>query len=387
VQQRFIMQNVHSQAAIIGGGIMGAATALALRRFGVSVTLIERDLCGSRSSGVNYGGVRRQGRGPLQLPLAQRAHRIWGDVRALIGTDGEYVRSGHLKLARTEADMAALCEYRDRTRDFDLGLELLSRRELQRRWPWLGGSVVGGSLCPEDGHANPRLIAPAFARAARNAGTQIFENTRVEAVVHGPGGFELSCSPGLRVRSEVLVNCAGAWAGSIAAQFGEPVPMVHGHPVMAVTEPLPLFMDLSLGMEGGGIYGRQVSRGNCVIGGTKGYAIDDERARPSDDAILSVMRQALALLPALQHAHVIRCWTGTEGYLPDKQPVIGTSATTPGLFHAFGFAGAGFQIGPAVGAALAETIFSGQSSTSLGAFSVARFQTRAAAVAADTVHP
>lgn len=364
----------HSDVAIIGGGIVGASTALALRRFGLSVTLIERDLCGSRSSGVNYGGVRRQGRAPIQLPLAQRAHRIWQDIRSLIGTQGEYVRSGHLKLARTDADMEKLCAYRDLTREFDLGLELVSKHELRRRWPWLGDSFAGASLCPEDGNANPRLIAPAFARAARDAGTQVFEQTRV-ASVNRASAFEITCDTGLQVRSDVLVNCAGAWAGRIAAQFGEPVPMVHGHPVIAVTEPLPVFMDLSLGMEGGGIYGRQVARGNCIIGGTRGYAIDDERARPSDDAILSVMRQGLELLPALRNAHVIRTWTGTEGYLPDKQPVIGASATTPGLFHAFGFAGAGFQIGPAVGVAVAETIAQGFTDTALDAFSVTRFQT------------
>jgi hypothetical protein len=78
---------------------------------------------------------------------------------------------------------------------------------------------------------------------------------------------------------------------ALAAQFGEPVPMKPGHPVMAVTEPLPVFMDLSLGMEGGGIYARQVARGNVVFGGGHGHAIDDERARPSDDVLLGTMRQ------------------------------------------------------------------------------------------------
>ena len=45
-----------------------------------------------------------------------------------------------------------------------------------------------------------------------------------------------------------------------------------GHPQMAVTEPLPLFLNFSLGVEGGGAYARQVARGNCVIGGGRGHA-------------------------------------------------------------------------------------------------------------------
>lgn len=83
------MEKLAADVAIIGGGIVGASAALALRRMGFSVTLLERDFCGSRSSGVNYGGVRRQGRPLSQLPLAQRAHGIWGRLQELIGIDGE----------------------------------------------------------------------------------------------------------------------------------------------------------------------------------------------------------------------------------------------------------------------------------------------------------
>jgi sarcosine oxidase subunit beta len=170
-----------------------------------------------------------------------------------------------------------------------------------------------------------------------------------------------------------LLNCAGAWAGHIAAQFNEAVPMVSAHPVMAVTEPLPAFMNLSLGVEGGGIYARQAPRGNCVIGGSRGFALDDLRARPSREAIGLVLARSVELLPSLRHAHVIRTWSGTEGYLPDHEPVIGRSQTTPGLIHAFGFAGAGFQTGPAVGEVLAELVCHGRSSTPIDAFSIARF--------------
>lgn len=60
---------------------------------------------------MNYGGVRRQGRPLSQLPLSQRAHEIWGQLPQLIGIDGEYQRSGHLKLARSLNDLRALQDY------------------------------------------------------------------------------------------------------------------------------------------------------------------------------------------------------------------------------------------------------------------------------------
>lgn len=368
-----MMEKIVSDVAIIGGGIMGASAALALRQMGFTVTLLERDFCGSRSSGVNYGGVRRQGRPLTQLPLAQRAHAIWSRLPELIGIDGEYQRSGHLKMARSEADLASLEAYRERSRGFGMGLQMLSAADLRTQHPWLGARAVGGSFCPDDGHANPRLVSPAFARAAVRLGADIREQTRVDTMVHDGRHFVLTSGVALEVRARYLLNCAGAWAGAVAAHFGEAVPMVSGHPVMAVTEPLPMFMNLSLGVEGGGIYARQAPRGNCVIGGSQGYALDADRARPSRDALSLVLARTVELLPKLRHAHIIRSWSGTEGYLPDREPVLSPSATTPGLFHGFGFAGAGFQIGPAVGAVLADLVRDGTTATPIAAFSISRF--------------
>lgn len=379
-------ERVHTEVAIVGGGIMGASAALFLRQAGIPVVLLERDACGSRSSGVNYGGVRRQGRPLAQLPLSQRAHGLWGRLAELVGTEAEYVRSGHLKLARSEADLASLQAYRELTRDSGMDLRILSGAALRERCPWLGEAAVGGSLCPEDGQANPRLVSPAFALAARRAGADVREQCRVDEAVHDGQGFVLRSGDALEVRSRFLLNCAGAWADTLAAGFGEPVPMRPGHPMMVVTEPLPYFMDLSLGVEGGGVYARQVARGNCVIGGGQGHALDALRARPRNDGLGRLMQQTVALLPALRHAYIIRTWSGTEGYLPDRQPVIGPSGTTPGLFHAFGFAGGGFQLGPGVGAVLADLVRFGASETPIEAFSIQRFPPRPANLSEGELH-
>lgn len=368
--------NERTDAAIIGGGIVGASAALALRRMGIAVTLLERGFCGAQASGVNYGGVRRQGRTLVQLPLSQRAHGIWARLREVIGIDGEYARCGHLKIARSQADLESLEGYRTRAAEFDLGLQMVSRNELRARYPWLGEHMVGASLCPDDGQANPRLVSPAFARAARKCGTVVHEQTAVEEIEYDGTQFTLRSSRGLEVRAPVLLNCAGAWSRRIAQRFGEDIPMEAAHPAMVVTEPLPPFMNVNLGAEGGGIYARQVARGNCVIGGARGYPLDEVHSRPGSGAIATILAQAAALIPPLRRAWIIRAWSGTEGYLPDRQPVIGRSATTPGLFHAFGFSGAGFQIGPAVGEVLAELVRDGRTPTPIDAFSITRFQTR-----------
>ncbi len=70
---------------------------------------------------------------------------------------------------------------------------------------------------------------------------------------------------------------------------------------------------------------------------------------------------------------MIRFWSGTEAEMPDDNPVIGPSSRVSGLHHAFGFCGAGFQTGPAVGAVLADFALKGETETPVGAFAIDRF--------------
>jgi sarcosine oxidase subunit beta len=371
-------------AAILGGGIVGASAALYLVRGGLSVILLERGFCGAGASGVNYGGVRRQGRPPEQIPLSHRAHAIWSRLKDYIGIDGEYTRSGHLKLARSEAEMVSLQAYRDRTAGFGLDLELLSGNMLHDRFPMLGKQAIGASYCPGDGHANPRLVSPAFARAAAQAGAEVREQTEVTGIARDAGGFILQAG-GREIRSGILLNCAGPGAALATEAFGETVPLSSGHPCMGVTEPLPPLFGFNLGVEGGGFYARQVTRGNIVFGGGKGYALDDRSCRPDMVSAMQALQAGSALLPALRKVNVIRFWSGVEAYMPDRNPVLGPSATTPGLLHGFGFSGAGFQIGPAAGAVLADLARDGRTETPIEAFSISRF-TRAEQAAAAQAH-
>ncbi|MCA8202821.1 FAD-binding oxidoreductase [Burkholderia sp. AU33545] len=364
----------HYDVAIVGGGLVGASAALALTRRGLRVALFERRDCGAQASGVNYGGVRCQGRPAEQLPLALRARRIWDRLPELIGIDGEFVVSGHLRLARSDADLDALDAYAALAGEHGLPLQVMRGDAFRRRYPWLGRAAVGGSLCATDGHANPRVVSPAFARAARAAGADVFEHAPVDDVRYDGTRFHVHAGDHARTATW-LINSAGAWANTIAERFGEAVPMEPIYPNMWVTEPLPPFITHNLGVYGGGVYARQVARGNCVIGGGRGSG-DGEFGQPSVDTTRSVMRDACALLPALRDALLIRTWSGVEGCTPDHNPIIGASRTTPNLLHAFGFSGGGFLLAPGVGEVLADFVTTGETATPLDAFSIGRFAPR-----------
>ena len=123
------------------------------------------------------------------------------------------------------------------------------------------------------------------------------------------------------------------------------------------------------------VYFRQIPRGNIIIGGsTRGPVVPDLwRAHVQPRNTLSQLRQIQRLAPAFARLHVIRVWSGIEGYTPDDQPVMGASERVSGLYYAFGFSGAGFQLGPAVGDVMAELIDTGATDVPLDDYRVGRF--------------
>ena len=368
-----------SDVLIVGGGLMGSAAAFFLRRRGQSVTLLERDQIGQYASGVNFGNVRRQGRYLGQLELANRSWALWKRLPELIDDDLEFIASGHMRVCYREDEIAELEAYAAAPEARELDLQIYRGRELHERFPFLGPDVKGGSYAPHDGHANPRLAAPAFARAAVRAGARIEERTEVSEVQKVGGGFLVGTTDGRQFSAERLLITAGAWGQKLSEQFGEPVPLDTNGPQMAVTEPVPYALPTVIGVytkiPEEVIYFRQIPRGNIIIGG--GYRSKPDmltrRAQVEPRSILNQIQQMRRLLPGVGNLNIIRVWSGIEGYLPDSLPIMGPSGQVDGLYYAFGFCGHGFQLGPGVGDVMAELIATGSTSTSIEPFSIRRF--------------
>jgi sarcosine oxidase, subunit beta len=364
---------------VIGGGIVGTSTAFFLRRRQRSVILLERGLTGQQASGVNFGGVRRQGRALTQLAMANRALETWRHSKELLGEDVEFLASGHTRVCYHAHDAEYFHRYAAEARAYGLDLEVLDGAAMFRRFPFLGREVLAASISPLDGHANPRLAAPAFGRAAARMGARVAENTEIVRIEKEAGGFRVESATGEVYRAEQVLVCAGAWANTLSTQLGEPVPLVARGPQMAVTEPVPYVFGSSMGVytsvKAESVYFRQIPRGNIVLGGGPPGPADPSTRRASVLAENTVQQlaQFRRLVPALAPLHVIRVWSGVESYLPDSEPVISPSSKLPGLFYAFGFSGSGFQIGPGVGETLAELIDTGSTPIALDTFSITRF--------------
>ncbi len=361
---------------ILGGGLMGTASAYFLTQRGVRVTLIDRGRVGAGATVASFGNIRRSGRYLPQMPLANRSLALWSKLETWLGLDVEFRPTGHLRLIFEQDGIEMMQQFRTSAVDWGLSLEVLEPKDIRRRFPGLGPDAIAASFSPEDGSANPRLVAPAFAAAAARAGAQVLEQTLVSDIRHTANGFKVVTTSGT-FYADTLLNCAGAWGPDIARHFGEEVPITLAGPQMGVTEPLPHRIGPVVGVWSTqhGAYLRQVERGNVVFGGAvaRTGVGEDGFAKVAPHSLPTQLKDLVKLVPALRDATVIRQWSGVEGYVDDMLPVMGPSHTTDRLFHAFGFCGHGFQLGPAVGDAMAELITVGSCSTPLAPFDIARF--------------
>jgi sarcosine oxidase, subunit beta len=370
---------ISAEIAIVGGGLIGCMAAYYLRKRGRSVIVLERGLVGGESSGVSFGSLRLQGQHAPELQLALQSQALWEGIEAELGESVEFLQHGHVHLALDGEQEARLAANAAHGRVFGLEVELLGQDETARRWPFLSRKVVASSWSRRDAVVNPRLVAPAFARAALRLGATIRQGAEVIAAEQRAGGFSLrGRSPDgteLAVEAETLINAAGAWGGTFAAWFGETIPLFPAGPAEMVTEPVPFFVEPVMHVVDGSVLFRQTSRGNVVIGGHPRMRVDAEsrRTRVPPDKMLTNLARLTAIAPHMRAHHVIRSWTGIEGYVEDMMPVLGPSAATPRLFHACAFSGHGLQLGPAAATALAELVTEGTTRLPIAPFDIRRF--------------
>ncbi|NTI72277.1 FAD-binding oxidoreductase [Agrobacterium rhizogenes] len=368
-------------AIIIGGGMQGCAIAMFLARSGWQVTVLEKNLAGRHASGVNAGGLRLLMRDAREYPLSLRAMEIWDDLAGLVGeaaAESCEVRLGTSQIALA-MDMAELEWARARVRDMRrrgiASEELIGPDELHRLLPGLANSAFGGLVSRRDGHANPANAARVFRDAAVAAGAKLIERCALnELKPRSGGGWSAHTDAGV-VEADWVINCAGAWGADVAALLGEKLPIkVLALTMMVTARVKPFVTPVVIGIDQPLSF-KQSAVGSLVIGGgiSGKPCLDEGTSFTVMDRMASSAAATITAFPALAGVPVVRTWTGLEGSTPDGVPIIGPSRKHHGLWHVFGFCGHGFQLAPAVGEAVAQSVISGIVDPKLAPFSPDRF--------------
>ena len=350
--------NKSADVIIIGGGIIGCATAYYLAKKGKLVIVLEKSkVIGYGGSSRNGGGVRQSGRDKRELPLAMYAvQNLWPNLSEELGTDVEYYQHGNLRLGKTAEHIEILKGLTATAVAQGLDVKMISGEEVREICPHLSDEVIGASWCPSDGHANPLQATLAFHNSARKLGVQFLTEQNVLSLKMVEGKVRQVVTTEKVFEADRIVLAAGLASRPISQSIGVDVPMKAIALDTLITDAQPPLFYQMLGTAMADFYGHQTTHGSFVFGG--GKPLDSTRSDTADhapiEATADTCRGILGYIPAMKHAKVVRSWVGVIDWCEDKVPVISKVESVPGLILGCGFSGHGFGIAPSAGTVLAE---------------------------------
>jgi glycine oxidase len=355
---------------VVGGGIIGCATALELARAGARVAVLERGVPGGEASSAAAGLLAPLGESSVAAfrELAVASWRLYPKVveelRELTGVDVEYVTRGTLY------PVVSLDDERE-AQAWALGpefrVEVWDRRDIDAREPALSPRVRKAIFVRGDHWLNNERLVAAYVRAALDAGVDVrpgtevtglwMEGDRVRGVHVGGEGLE----------AEAVVLAAGAWTARLAPgpralpvepRRGQMVALVHVPPVLthcvhgeAYLVPRP--------------------SGELLVGATVERA-GFQRAVTAQ-GVAGLLRAALDLVPSLGELAVSRTWSGFRPWAPDGLPILGPWPGVRGLWVATAHFRNGILLAPITARLMSEWILAGRPSMELTPFLPDRF--------------
>lgn len=408
---------------VIGGGIIGASTALELSERGASVLLCEKGQIAGEQSSRNWGWVRLGMRDPREIPLMAQALHIWQGLDQRIGRATGYTRSGIVFGASGKRGTGQLERWLRHVEGLQTGAKLVSGPALDALLPGHHGDFDTALHMPQDGRAEPQWAAPAIAEAARDRGAVLMTNCAVRSIDTENGRISGVFTERGRVACDFVVLAGGAWSRLFAGNAGIELPQLKVLNTVLRTSPVDgpetaLWSDdyaIRKRADGGYTIASGYENTTDIVPDSfrlarqflpafrqewrslrfrlsKRWKIEAQQDRtwlPTDvtpfehcrvldpEPSPRVLRQAWAAarkgFPALQQAEIIQSWAGLIDVTPDAVPVISGVEKVPGMFIATGFSGHGFGIGPAAGRLMADLVAETPPCVDPAAFRLSRF--------------
>lgn len=337
---------------IIGGGVMGCASALALARKGVQTLVLERSIPGAEASSAAAGmlgaQVEAKEDGPfLRLCIESRAR--FGDwarsLQELTGIDVQHRRCGVLRVATREDRLSALTDLADWQSRAGLSAEPVDGKRAREIEPELAESIVGGVHFPDDARVDPPSLLKALRIAAERCGARFQTGALVRrVVVEGGRARGVLLEDGERVEAAHVVLAAGSWSTLVE---GTELPPATVRPargqVLELTMPRPVMRGI---LWGDAAYMSPRDDGRVLVGSTLEFV--GFRRGVTAGAIRDLLGGAIGLVPALHAAELSRTWSAFRPYTADEMPLIGPT-DVDGLTLATGHYRNGILLSPITG--------------------------------------
>lgn len=369
-------------AVVVGAGIVGAATALALTRAGARVVVLDRSAPNAGGSGATAGNLhiqtihtRRPGQGVAVdvrqlLPLQARTSTLWNELDDSVPDLG-LARCGGFMVAETEDQVRTLEAKHHWELAAGIPTEVLTGREARRLLPTLGPSVEAATWCPLDGFAEPDLAGPALLRQAEAEGAEVRSHHPVTGLDRVGDEWAVT-TPAITLTAPVVIDVAGPWMAGIASMAGVSMNLRPTALQMHALDAPPDTLGVLVQHVGEGMSIKQDRRGRLVLGGgwPAGEFHDTDAATPLPESTVGNLAQIERLLPSLAALPLTDTWTGPVLTTPDEMPVIGPVGGAPGLLVAGGTYS--FTFAPLWAQLLTAMVRGHEPDLDVGAFSPAR---------------
>ena len=347
--------------AIIGGGIIGAATAFFAARAGLRVVVIEkRPALGTLTTPAATGAFRLQFDNPDELALVREGVALYthfAEVAELPGYDLGLRQQGYLWLTKREETVRRQRELVAEQRTWGLDdVELLDGDEARRRFPYLAPDVLGARYRAGDGWLDPRRLMMGYVRAASAKGATFVTDTPVTGITIAGGRVRGVRTTRGEVAADRVVIASGPFSRAVAALAEVDVPLTFVRrqrallpDVPEVPPDAPMTID-----EETGAHWRPALGGAHLM-----WTTPTEPAGPPLEDVPASYPWAFGLLdPASDHAvarispfwrdvwqrnsHTWYVIAGQYSYTPDHRPFLGA---TPGegLYLNCGYSGHGIM--------------------------------------------
>ena len=356
---------------IVGGGVVGSASAHYLRKNGFtgSIALVEKDTswalgCTARS----VGGLRQQFSTPENIHLSKFGVTLVKNLKQEFGPDSDigFKEQGYLICATPEG-LPILEENHAVQIANGADNVLLRGDELAARFPWLvtEGIAAGCFGLSGEGWVDPYMFAALFRKSAIARGVELIQDEVTGVTRQGGRITGVTLASGEAIACGTLVHAAGTGAGKLAAMAGIELPVgprkryVYVLDCPAATEALH---KAPLTVIPGGVYFRPEGR-NFLAG-----LSPEEHQEPDnldwevdhawfEDNIWPALAERIPLFEAIK---VTSAWVGHYDYNAlDQNAVIGPHPEVANFLFANGFSGHGLQQGPAAGNAISELVIDG----------------------------
>jgi sarcosine oxidase subunit beta len=357
-----------ADVVIIGGGIVGSSIAWHLTHSGCrNVLVVERETHqGKGSTGKSMGGVRAQFTTPVNIQMSLYSIPFYANFEEHTGGyESGYRPQGYLFLATSPRHLEYLTTNQATQKAFGLtNATMVTTADIAAQYPQLRtDDVLGAAFCPTDGFVDPYSAMNGFMKSAREHGAELWCDATVTGISLDQRRIAVVQTTHGDVSTSIVINCAGAWAASVAKMAGIDLPVEPLRRMLVPTEPFdrfphtaPMIIDMS-----NGFHFRPESLGFLLAWNdpeeTPGYKTNFEPA-----FIEKILVRAANRVPIFEELPVNpkRAWAGLYEMTPDHHPILGAVPDVPGFFCANGFSGHGVMHAPATGKILSDLVLNGK---------------------------